>query len=202
MKENQTSMERILMEQKGVVNYSREPQFEVKPGIFIPVFIDIKSTQSNHEIRRLITNRLASKIGTEYDHICGLESGGNYYASAVGDSLGKPIVYFRKDNKAYGDRRRLVGIDPNPGDTIAIIDDVLATGAAITEAIAYFSQIGCKSDAYVIFNYRTDGEFEEILKRKILSLANFPDLFKLAEDIGYWLPEDIEYIKREILSYR
>lgn len=128
-------VEAALLRAPGVVNYSKEDPIEVKPGILSPIYVNLKNTLPDYNTRHLIVRKLTELVGDDPDYICGMESGGTYYASAVADLLLKPVVLFRKANKNYADHKRICGPTPKKNCLVAIIDDVFATGLTISEAV-------------------------------------------------------------------
>jgi len=100
----------LLFETPGVVNYNSSDYIEVQPGVMTPLIINIKSTLAYFNVRVKITKELIKQVSLESVCICGVESGGSYYASAVADMLKKPLVLFRKENKGYGIGQRFVGV--------------------------------------------------------------------------------------------
>lgn len=155
-KEKDIFVESLLFSNPNIVKYSKENLVEVKPGIYAPIFVNLKQTLSEYNIRYTLGKKLAGIIDDGVDFICGMESGGTYYASVVADVLFKPLILFRKKNKECGNHDRIVGNLPPNGSKIAIIDDVIATGLAVSDAISYFQSIHCKVEVFSVFNYSPD----------------------------------------------
>lgn len=201
MKKNDFLVEQILIKSPGVINHSMKPQFEVKPGVFLPVFINIKMTLVEFKTRRKIAKLLSEKVSKKTDYVCGVESGGSYYGVAVSDLLGKPIIFLRKTKKDYGDKRRIVGSDFAPGSKVAVVDDVIATGSTILDAIKYFKKLNCKIEAFSVFSYKTNKQLAKNLKTPASSLANFDNLFLLIKRYKIWEEKEIKYVEDFVKNY-
>lgn len=194
--------EKLLLETDGVVNYSRENPFEVKPGVFLPIYINMKGMLKDFSARVEISHRLADVIGGSYDFICGMESGGSYYASGVADILQKPLLLFRKDEKNYGIKGTLVGDAPPKAASIAIIDDVFATGLTASSPINYFHGSGCKTKLFVIFTYGFDEELIKKLKTEGSALSNFDNLCIAGQETGKFSQDDVTFLHRYLSEYK
>lgn len=195
-------VETALLETPGVVNYSQQKPIEVKPGIFSPIYVNLKNTLPDYKVRHLIVRKLTELVGDEPDYICGMESGGTYYASAVADLLLKPVILFRKENKHYADHKRLCGPTPKKGSYVAIIDDVFATGLTISDAVDYFRNLGCKVKIFSVFSYGHDKEIGKTLNVDVSSVSNFNNLCEAAEKSGQLTNADVKLLTKHVAGYK
>ncbi len=131
-----------------------------KPGI---VFRDIAPLLANadafaHTIESL--GKLSSEFS--FDYILGIESRGFIFASALANHLHRGFVMVRKPNKlppdihqeSYGleygsDTLEISQHILQPGASILIVDDVLATGGTIAAAARLVQKTGAKVTAAV-----------------------------------------------------
>ena len=194
-------IEALLLETAGVVSFSKENTIEVKPGIFSPIYVNLKHTLPEYGVRHAIVRKLTEMVGDTVDLICGMESGGTYYASAIADLLLKPVILFRKKDKAYGDRRRVVGDIPTARSVVAIIDDVFATGLTVSEAVRYFQYLGCRVKIYSVFSYGLDKEIGKKLGVSVNSLSNFDCLCRIGQRQKLFTADDIIYLKNHVSGY-
>ena len=195
-------VEKALLDTKGVVNYSKNNPVEVKPGIFSPIYINLKSTLPEYSVRHLLVRKMAEIIGDEADYICGIESGGAYYASAIADTLIRPVVLFRKEIKGYNDKRRLCGMTPAKGSIVAVVDDVFATGLTVSGVVKFFEKIGCKVRLYSIFSYGFEKEIGKKLDVEVHSVSNFDNLCKIALKMKRFTQNDVNFLKKHVSSYK
>jgi orotate phosphoribosyltransferase len=195
-------IETLLLETPGVVNYSKENTIEVKPGVHSPIYINLKHTLPEYKVRHTIVRKLTELVGDDVDFICGMESGGTYYASAIADLLLKPVILFRKKSKEYGDHKRVVGDLPLCGSRVAIIDDVFATGLTVSEAVKCFHEIGCKVKIFSIFSYGFNKEIGSRLNVEVYSLANFFNLCCVGEKAKKFSKEDVGFLMDHVSTYK
>ncbi|MGV2392841.1 UNVERIFIED_CONTAM: adenine phosphoribosyltransferase [Campylobacter lari] len=128
--------------------YIRDIKDFPKKGI---VFKDISPLLANGEALNYVINEMA-KLATDVDVIVGPDARGFLFGTPTAAFLKKPFVMVRKPgklpgeviSKAYGleygnDVLQIQKGFIKPGQTIAIIDDVLATGGT-TDAIVQLLQ--------------------------------------------------------------
>jgi len=174
------AIDQIILQTPDVFYFSFENQYEVTPNEFVPIFINMKNTLNDHTSRKLISEKLAGLVGKDFDHICGIESGGNYYVSSVADILNKPLSFLRRKKKAYGDKSLIVGQMPKPGSRVAILDDVFATGVTSYRAVKYFKLLKCHPTVISIFSFGFEKEIGIKMKTNVFALTNFSNVINLA----------------------
>lgn len=100
--------------------------FETKPGI----------------LRRL-ASFLAEIVPPQTDRIAGTELGAVALATAVSLETGLPFVIARKGTKAYSTAKLVEG-EIYPGDRIAVVEDVISTGAQAIRAADRIVEVGAQ----------------------------------------------------------
>ncbi len=195
-------LEDQLFDIEGVVNFHPDKYIEVQPKIFSPLLINIKATLIDFDIRSEIVKRIVEKVDPDSVCICGIESGGSYYASAVSDKTKKPLILFRKKPKEYGTHGSFVGSLPSiKGGLITIVDDVLAGGTISTRVVNILKKYGYNAELIVIFNYQPN--FKKPLSEiEIKSLTKIDSFLKVGYDKGVFTKKDINLIKKEINKFR
>lgn len=134
---------------------SLHPDFP-KKGI---MFRDISPILASPEAMRHTAFELAYKC-RHVDVIAGLDARGFLFGIAVAELLGKPFVMIRKKGKLPGET---VGVDYSleygdnsiemqkdaiaPGQKVAIIDDLLATGGTFAAAASLVEKVGGQVDS-------------------------------------------------------
>ncbi len=169
----------ILFNSPKVVNLSKTPNIEVQPGVFSPVYINLKSLLSVPKNRKVVVRSLVKLPLGDIDNICGIESGGSYFASAVADSLNKGLILFRKNEKKYNIKNRFAGELPKKGSRILVVDDVISSGNTLAEAVTNLKENGYKVEVAVIFSYCWEKEIEKNLKTKIHVLSTARELIEV-----------------------
>jgi adenine phosphoribosyltransferase len=124
-----------------------------KPGI---VFKDITPILANGDLfRRAITLMCETTGGVKIDKVVGIDARGFIFASAVADRLGVGFVPVRKKGKLpwktrqtaysleYGEAIVELHEDAvKPGETVLLVDDLLATGGTAAAAVKLLDELG------------------------------------------------------------
>jgi len=189
----------LLFNTEGVVNLDTKKYIKVQPGIMSPIIINIKATLKNIKVRQKLAEELVKRVNPKSIGICGIESGGNYYAAAVADILRKPLIFFRKESKKYGIGNRFVGSLPEEkGGIVTIIDDVLAGGMISMANNKFLSEQGYASELVVIYSYlpKMVGSMATV---KVTTLADTNSLCGTGLKIGRFSKNDVRIIKRECI---
>lgn len=188
----------LLYKTTGVISFSNDADIEVQPGIFSPLYINLKSPLFSHKSRIQLSKALASKIGNDANLICGIESGGSYYASCVADILKKKLIFFRKEVKKYNIKNYFVGNPPKQGETVVIVDDVISSGYTLSKVVNELKKIGCKIKAIIIFSYSLDQKISHKIGIEINSLTNVNELIEYGLRNKLMTKEISELIKNQV----
>lgn len=109
-------------------------EFKLKSGATSPFYIDLRSIISYPAIIKNIVSLLKVELGDkEFDVITGIPYTALPLAAQVSAETDTPLVYQRKEVKAYGTGKLIEG-HFNEGQTCLIIDDLITTGESKFEA--------------------------------------------------------------------
>jgi orotate phosphoribosyltransferase len=169
---------KIFFETKNLVNIQTKRSIEVQPGVFSSIYINLKSPLSDPISRKKLCLELDKIISKKTDFICGIESGGNYFASAIADLKGSKLIFFRKETKKYNIKNRIVGALPNKTDRVIIVDDVISSGNTVAKAVNELKKLGCKLEVIVIFSYCWEKIISKNLGVKISRLLDAKQFLK------------------------
>jgi orotate phosphoribosyltransferase len=147
--------------------YSEDPPFTLSSGRKSPFYFDCKPTTLDPEgmnlIGRLVFDMLKDSPVTAAG---GLTLGADPIANAlslISYQRGRPIQSFivRKDVKGHGTKNRIEG-NVKPGERVAVIDDVVTTGASTITAIESAREAGLIVDCAIVLIDREEGGMEKI----------------------------------------
>jgi len=157
-------------------------EFKLKSGLISPVYIDL---------RRLVGfPRLLSQVASAYipilrelyfSRLVGIPYAGLPIATAISLHTNWPMIYPRKEVKAYGTKAEIEGVF-SPGEQVVLIDDLATTGGSKFETIDKLSNVDlCVKDVVVLID-RQSGASEE------LSQAGYHlhSVFTLTQLLDHW----------------
>ena len=153
-----------------------------------PYYVDLRQSISDPIAMDWIGNSLAriviNEIGkTKVDKIMGVPTAGVPFATIVSQKLSIPMLYYRKERKEHGVRKKIEG-NMERNDRIVMIDDLITTGQSVIDAAeAARDQGGIVSELVVLLD-REQGGRDHIRNRSIEPHV----LFEISEAFG-WLKE-------------
>ena len=136
-----------FMMSAGVLTFG---DFTTKSGRKTPYFINTGNYKTGEQISILgdYYARCIQDSGEQFDALFGPAYKGIPLVAAAASSLyrnhGRDVRYCfnRKEKKDHGEGGGIVGYQPQSGDTLAIVEDVVTAGTAVRETLALLKQIG------------------------------------------------------------
>lgn len=108
-----------------------------------------------HEMAMMLRNELAR--GVIYQRLAAPELGGVVLGAGLSLELGLPLVLVRKASKEYGTNKQIEG-RLDPGDRVAVIEDIITTGGAALRAVEALRAAGAVvEDLYCVVDREEGG---------------------------------------------
>lgn len=156
--------------------------FTLKSGLQSPIYIDL---------RQIITYpKLLEQIGAAYlpllkeltfDRIAGLPYAAIPIATAISLAGNYPMIYPRKEVKAYGTKAEIEG-EYQAGETVVVIDDLATTGGSKFEAIEKLTGAGLVVKDVVVLVDRQSGASESLAQAGYAMHA----VLTIGQLLDYW----------------
>lgn len=158
MDKTKTTLADSLLE-AGCIKFG---EFTLKSGLISPIYIDLRRIITTPALLRQIGEAYLPLIrNLQFDRLAGLPYAAIPIATAVSLAGDYPMIYPRKEVKAYGTKAEIEG-DFNPGETALVIDDLATTGGSKFEAIEKLTGVGLKVTDVVVLVDRQSGAREAL----------------------------------------
>ena len=167
----------------GAIQFGR---FKLKDGKKSTVYIDLRVLVSFPPVLRQVAavyHAFLDRLELEFDLLTAPPMAGLPIATALCLEMNRPLIYPRKAAKRYGSGKGIEGVW-SIGQRAVVIDDVVASGQSIVQAIAALKAQGLLVSDAVVFIDREQGGVEMLTKEgyRLFYILSLSDLLAILRD--------------------
>ncbi|AFY71039.1 orotate phosphoribosyltransferase [Thalassoporum mexicanum PCC 7367] len=131
-------------------------------GETFPYYVDLRKIISNPQVFDKVIAAYAGILQElNFDRIAGIPYGALPTATGLALQLNRPMIFPRKEVKAYGARRLIEG-HFEPGERIVVVDDIMISGKSVIEGVKKLESSGLVVKDIVVFINHERGVSERI----------------------------------------
>lgn len=136
--------------------------FTLESGAQSPIYVDLRLFVSSPEALALGARAYGDLLtDLAFDRLAAIPYAGLPLGTAVSLQTRTPLIYPRKEPKAYGTRKTIEG-RYHPGETVVVLDDLISSGNSKLSAIKPLQEAGLEIKDVVVLIDRESGGREEM----------------------------------------
>lgn len=149
----------IALFEAGCVRFG---EFTLHSGATSPIYVDLRRLVTYPRVMTLVAEVYAWLLqNLTYDRIAAIPYAALPIGTAVALHTGDPLIYPRREAKAYGTRRQIEG-EFHAGETAVLLDDLISSGGSKLEAIGPLQEAGLQIRDVVVLIDREQGGRQDL----------------------------------------
>ena len=179
-------------------------EFTLKSGLQSPIYIDLRQIITYPKLLGQIANAYLPVLRPlSFVRLAGLPYAAIPIATAISLAGNYPMIYPRKEAKAYGTKAEIEG-EYHPGETVVVLDDLATTGGSKFEAIEKLTGAGLIVKDVVVLIDRQSGAKESLAQagysmHAVLTISQLLDYW---EETGMVEKDKIERTKEFLKEHK
>lgn len=147
-------------------------EFRLRSGRTATEYFDKYRFESQPDLLRAIAGHASEPVPEGTEVLAGLELGGVPVATALSLATGIPVVFVRKEAKAYGTRRLAEGLDVERR-RVLVVEDLVTSGGQVVLSTADLRALGAVVGQALCVVDREEGGAESLAAAGVALTALF-----------------------------